>query len=186
MLKSAGIMQTILSMFAIMAITISSPAQADPMLDFIVEQYQEQCDALQAQFRSVDDDLDAPLQGELTLADDAIYEINLTPDGFTGTVLYDEFHCTNVGYGWCGSGGCGFHIIVDGVAFYRQGGFPPSSVTVGDRTIVLMPIHGGGCVTSDGTSGSGADPCYVTAIWDPIAKTFRSKSGEITRSPLNN
>ena len=77
----------------------SMPAQADPMLDFIVQQFQEQCDAEQANFRGIDDDFDAPLEGTLTLSEDAIYEIELTPNGVTGTVLYNEFHCTNVGYG---------------------------------------------------------------------------------------
>mgnify|MGYP007022325258 FL=1 len=81
------------------------PVQADPVVDFIIEQFQEQCDAEQANFRGIDDDLDAPLQGVLSLSEDAIYDIALTPDGVTSKVLYNEFHCTNVGYGWCGSGG---------------------------------------------------------------------------------
>lgn len=164
---------------------LAGTAEADPMVDFIIEQFQEQCDAEQANFRGIDDDLDAPLQGVLSLSEDAIYDIALTPDGFTGTVLYNEFHCTNIGYGWCGSGGCGFHLIVDGIAFFRRSGFRPSSVTQGDDTFVLIPIHGSGCVTSDGNSGAGADPCYVVATWDADAATFRSKGGEIDLSPLN-
>ena len=73
------------------------PVQADPMVDFIIEQFQEQCDAEQANFRGIDDDLDAPLRGVLSLSEDAIYDIALTPSGVTGTVLYNEFHCTNIG-----------------------------------------------------------------------------------------
>jgi len=160
-------------------------AHADPMVDFVIEQFQEQCDAEQANFLGIDGDLDPPRQGVLSLTDDAIYDIALTADGVTGTVLYNEFHCTNVGYGWCGSGGCGFHIIVDGVAFFRRSGFRPTSVTQGDGTFVLIPIHGSGCVTSDGHSGAGADPCYVVATWDSDAATFRSQGGEIDLSPLN-
>ena len=71
--------------------------QADPMIDYIIEQFQGQCDAEQANFRGIDDDLDAPLQGVLSLSEDSIYDIALTPDGVTGTVLYNEFHCTNIG-----------------------------------------------------------------------------------------
>jgi hypothetical protein len=161
------------------------PAQADPMVEFIIDQFQEQCDVGQADFRGIDDDLDAPLQGVLSLSEDAIYDIALTPDGVMGTVLYNEFHCTNMGYAWCGSGGCGFHIIVNGVAFFRQGGFRPQSVTVEDETFILIPIHGSGCVTSVGSSGAGADPCFVVATWDERAQTFRSKGGEIDLSPIN-
>jgi hypothetical protein len=160
-------------------------AQADPMLDSIIAKFQEQCDVEQANYRRIDDDLDAPLRGTLRLSDDAIYDIALTPDGVTGTVLYNEFHCTNIGYGWCGTGGCGFHIIVDGIAFFRQGGFRPSSVTHQDETFVLIPIHGSGCVTSDGSRGAGVDPCYVVATWDVEAQTFRSKDGEINLSPIS-
>jgi hypothetical protein len=119
----------------------------------------------------------------LRLSEDAIYDIALTPNGVTGTVLYNEFHCTNIGYGWCGSGGCGFHLVVDGIVFSRRPGFRPFSVTAGDDTFVLIPIHGGGCVTSDGTTGGGFDPCYVAATWDADAKTFRSKDGEIDLWP---
>ena len=159
------------------------PAQADTTVDDIVKQFQAACDAEQAYFRGVDDDLEEPLQGTLTLADDAIYQIQLTPDGVTGTVIYNEFHCSNVGYAWCGSGGCGFHIIVDGVAYQRMTGFRPISVSVGTNTFVLIPIHGSGCVTSEGTGGAGVDDCYVAATWDPSARTFRSKDGEITLPP---
>lgn len=161
------------------------PARANPIVDFIIEQFQERCDAAQPNFRGIDDDLDVPLQGLLSLSEDAIYDIALTPDGVVGTVLYNEFHCTNIGYAWCGSGGCGFHLIVGGVAFFRRGGFRPFSVTQGDDTFILIPIHGSGCVTSDGLDGAGADPCYVVATWDADAGTFRSKGGEIDLSPIN-
>ena len=163
---------------------LASAAEADPMVDFIIEQFQRQCDAEQANFRGIDADLAAPLQGVLSLSEDAIYDIALTPDGVTGTVLYNEFHCTNIGY-WCGSGGCGFHIIVDGVVFFRRSGFRPTSVTQGDDTFVLIPIHGSGCINTDGNNRAGADPCYVVATWDSDAATYRSKGGEIDLSPLN-
>jgi hypothetical protein len=167
------------------AAIMGRPAHADPMVDFIIEQFQKECDAAQANFRGIDDDPDAPLRGVLKLSEDAIYDIALTPDGVTGTVLYNEFHCTNAGHGWCGSGGCGFHIIVGGVAFFRQGGFRPSSLTTEDTTIVLISIDGGGCVTSDGSRGAAVDPCYVVATWDAAAQTFRSNDGELALSPLN-
>ena len=44
------------------------PVQADPIADFIIEQSQNHCDAEQASFRAIDDDLAAPLQGVLSLA----------------------------------------------------------------------------------------------------------------------
>ena len=155
------------------------PAQAETTVDDIVQQFQAACDAEQAYFRGVDDDLEEPMQGTLTLAEDAIYQIQLTPDGATGTVIYHEFHCSNVGYAWCGSGGCGFHIIVDGYAYSRLTGFRPISVTTDDNTFVLIPIHGSGCVTSEGMGGAGVNECYVVATWDARAETFRSAGGEI-------
>jgi hypothetical protein len=158
-------------------------ALADTAVDDIMHQFQAECNAELASFRGVDDDLDAPLQGQLMLAEDAIYEIELTPDGMTGTVLYNEFHCTNIGYAWCGSGGCGFHIIVDGVTYQRRTGFRPISVTADDNTFVLIPTHGSGCITSEGTGGAGVNMCFVVTTWDPSARTFRSKDGEITLPP---
>lgn len=158
-------------------------AQAETTVDDIVQQFQAACDAEQASFRGVDDDLEEPMQGNLTLAQDAIYQIQLTSDGATGTVIYNEFHCSNIGYAWCGSGGCGFHFIVDGVAYQRMTGLRPISVTAGTNTFVLIPIHGSGCVTSEGMDGAGVDDCYVVATWDPSARTFRSKDGEITLPP---
>jgi hypothetical protein len=162
----------------------ATSALADTAVDDIMQQFQAECDAEQAYFLGADDDLDASVQGQLTLAEDAIYEIELTPDGMTGTVVYNEFHCTNIGYAWCGSGGCGFHIIVNGVAYQRRTGFRPISVTADDNTFVLIPIHGSGCITSAGMGGAGVNTCYVVATWDPIAQTFRSKGGEITFDPL--
>ena len=175
----------LLSMIFFIFGMIALSAQADPALDVIVAQYKEQCDALQAPFRGVDDDLDAPLHGELTLADDAIYEVTLTPDGVTGTVLYNEFYCTNIGAGWCGTSGCGFSIIIDGVAYERSSGYRPYSITAGGKTYILMPVHGGACQTSDGVTGAGSDECVLVAVWDPEAQTFRSKDAEITLSPFN-
>lgn len=159
-------------------------AQAVTTVEDIVQQFQAACDAEQASFRGIDDDLE-PLQGTLTLAEDAIYEIILTPDGLIGTVVYNEFHCSNIGYAWCGSGGCGFHLIVDGVAYQRMTGFRPISVTAGANTFVLIPIHGSGCVTSEGIGGAGVDDCHVVAIWDPRADTFRSAGGQIRSSPID-
>ena len=80
------------------------------MLDFVVQQFQNQRDAVQIEFRSVDGDLGAPPESVLTLSDDVIDKINLTSDGVITTILYNDFHCTNTGYGWCSSGGCGFFL----------------------------------------------------------------------------
>lgn len=44
------------------------PAQAETTVDDIVQQFQAAHDAEQAYFRGVDDDLEEPLQGTLTLS----------------------------------------------------------------------------------------------------------------------
>jgi predicted dehydrogenase len=66
---------------------------------------------------------------------------------------------------------------------WLQEGKRPISVTADGLTFVLIPTHGSGCVTSEGTGGAGVNTCYVVATWDPIAETFRSKGGEIAINP---
>ena len=92
-------------------------------IDEIVQYYQAQCDEEQASvlLEIDEEDPDKPKKGVLTLAPDSIYDIQITPSGKQATVLFSQFHCSNVGYTWCGSGGCGFYLIVDGEIYSRDG-----------------------------------------------------------------
>lgn len=124
------------------------------------------------------EDLDKPLVGKLTLNKSNIYELQVHTSGTKATVLYPDFHCENYGHPFCGSGGCGFYLIVDGKTFYRSGGFKPRTVTLEGEyeatTVVVFGIHGGGCSTADDSSGAGVDPCYRTATWSDERQTFFS------------
>ncbi len=156
-----------------------------PQIDEIVQHYQAQCDAEQAfDLRDIDaEELDKPEKGVLTLAPDNIYDIQITPSGKHATALVPQFHCSNIGHAWCGSGGCGFYLIVDGTTYFRQGAFSPTSVTfeygIGQETVVLFATHGTGCRDAEGKGGVGSDPCYSSAVWSEERQSFFSIDGSV-------
>ena len=166
-------------------------------VELIIQRYQQGCNSVLEEYRDIDADLDEPVIGELIIDEENIYVIDLTPDGSTkGTVIYNDFGCIGDGFPvhpWCGTGGCGFEIIVDGVIYERSLGGRPFSVTAkkpfryseDDLTVVLTPIHGTGCDDAVGHSGAGYQTCMVSAWWDLEFNTFRSKAGEIRLSGLN-
>jgi hypothetical protein len=154
-------------------------------IDEIVQYYQAQCDEEQASvLPEIDEeDTDKPENGVLTLAPDSIYDIQITPSGKQATALVPQFHCSSIGHAWCGSGGCGFFLIVDGTTYFRDGGFNPTSVTfeygAGLQTVVLFPVHGIGCENKEGQSGAGSDPCYSSVVWDEDRQSFFSIDGSV-------
>lgn len=154
-------------------------------IDEIAQYYQAQCDEEQA---SVLPEIDAELletltKGVLTLDYDSIYDIQITPSGKQATVLVPEFHCSNIGHAWCGSGGCGFYLIVDGTIYFREGGSNPKSVSFqyesGHETVVLFAVHGTGCQNEIGMVGAGVDPCFSSFVWDEGQQSFLSIDGSV-------
>jgi hypothetical protein len=156
-----------------------------PQIDKIVQHYQAQCDEEQASvLPDIDaEELDKTEKGVLTLAPDNIYDIQVTPSGKHATVLVPEFHCANVGHAWCGSGGCGFYLVVDSKTYYHEGGFGPTSVTfqygIGQQTVILFATHGTGCQNADGKAGVGSDPCYSSVVWSEERQSFFSIEGSV-------
>ncbi len=154
-------------------------------IEEIVQYHQAQCDEEQASvLPEIDEeDTDKPKKGVLTLAPDSIYDIQITPSGKLATALVPQFHCSNIGHAWCGSGGCGFYLIVDGTTYFRQGAFSPTSVTfeygIGQQTVVLFATHGTGCRDAEGKSGVGSDPCYSSVVWDEDRQSFYSIDGSV-------
>jgi hypothetical protein len=154
-------------------------------IDEIVQYYQAQCDEEQASvLPEIDeDDTDKHDRGVLTLAPNSIYDIQITPSGTHATVFVPEFHCSNIGHAWCGSGGCGFYLIVDGTTYLRQGAFSPTSVTfeygIGQETVVLFATHGTGCRDAGGKGGVGSDPCYSSVVWSEERQSFFSIDGSV-------
>lgn len=147
-----------------------SVGRADPIIDKILNDYRDQC-VMDRENLLYDDLTGDELPAVFTLAPNAVYEIELAPDGTTGTVVYHEFHCLGLGYQWCGSNGCGFHIVVDDVAFERFGGGRPFSVGLEDSTFIITPLHRGSCRSSDGVYGV-SSACYDIATWDTEENTF--------------
>ena len=117
-------------------------ASNEETLQYIISDYQDQCEKAQENFRDIDYEEGDPVVAELGLSEDNIYEITVDKDGKTATVLHAAFTCTNVGRSWCGSGGCDTYIIVNGVS-YTAWGWKPVSVQVGDSYVVLVPRSGG-------------------------------------------
>lgn len=160
------------------------PPENQAAVDTIIADFQQQCDLEQGYFWPEDELNYTPPKGVLTLDDDSIYQLKITPDGKMATVLIPEFHCTNVGYGWCGTGGCGFFIIVDGTPYRRLVSHAPRSITVptyiGEQVLLVYPLHGGGCELANDQSTSGVDPCYSLTLWDEKNQTFSSPDGAIS------
>ncbi len=156
-----------------------------PQIDKIVQYYQAQCDEEQESvLPDIDaEELDKTEKGVLTLANDNIYDIQITPSGKQATVLVPEFHCSNIGHAWCGSGGCGFYLVVDDKTYFQPAGFGPTSVTfqygIGQQTVILFTTHGTGCKNAEGKTGVGSDPCYSSVVWSEERQSFYSIDGSV-------
>ena len=161
---------------AALLITVCGQAGAasnEETLEYIISDYQCQCEKAQEDFRDVDYEEGDPVVAELKLSEDNIYEITIDKDGKTATVLHAYFSCTNVGYSWCGTSGCDSYVIVDGVS-YTSRGWKPFSVDTGSGFVVLVPRSGGGCHNSVDIGLSNVAPCYTAAVWDSSINTFNS------------
>ena len=153
----------------------SAAASNEETLQYIISDYQDQCEKAQEDFRDIDYKEGDLVVAELGLSEDNIYEITIDNDGKTATVLHAYFSCTNIGYSWCGTSGCDSYVIVDGVS-YTSRGWKPFSVDTGSGFVVLVPRSGGGCHNSVDIGLSNAAPCYTAAVWDRSLSTFNSAS----------
>jgi hypothetical protein len=144
----------------------------------VLTTYRSACEAMQADvLRGIDDDLDQPPpKGILTIDDGDIYDVKITKDGKTATVIFANFHCSNFGYPWCGSSGCTSYLIVDENVFEWESGGKPISLIADDTVMLTRPVSGFVCKDSKGNEGYGASPCYEIAIWDEGQSTFWSQS----------
>ncbi|AUJ63889.1 hypothetical protein B9057_05995 [Aestuarium zhoushanense] len=150
-------------------------------IEVIKDEFQKECSVLQASVgtnRAETED-----RSQLSLSDQSIYQLPITPDGKMATVLIPEFNCSDVGYAWCGTGGCGFFIFVDGIPFRNWVSHQPQSITIptytDQRTILIYPKHGGDCYAANGAFLAGSDPCYSLVFWQETLKTFISPDGSI-------
>ena len=167
-------MRFVLSLIFLIPMNLSA-ASNEETLQYIISDYQDQCEKAQEDFRDIDYEEGDPVVAELGLSENNIYEITIDKDGKTATVLHAAFTCTNVGRSWCGSGGCDTYVIVDGVS-YTSRGWKPLSVDTGSGFVVLVPRSGSGCHNSVDIGLSNVAPCYTAAVWDSSISTFNSAS----------
>lgn len=163
----------------------ADPISDDPRVLRLLEVFQKQCDEEQGAFRDIDSDLDAPLIGKLDLGKDNIYEVEIghvdAPEKVT--IIYPEFRCENIGYGWCGSGGCGFYVLTKDKMFQSWLGFAPEIVSLETATtpqnVLVSYVSGGNCEDASGGSGAGMDPCISVAAWSEQKRTFFTYDGRL-------
>ena len=153
--------------------------QNDAALQQLLDDHLAFCVSEQAQFNNVELQEAEPETIQLKLSDDSIYQIDITAEGKKATVLHTNFSCNNIGYAWCGSGGCSSYIIVDGVSFTAFG-LKPLAVKVEDEMIVLIPRSGSQCQNAVQDGLSKVSPCIDAAVWDDNFKAFNSRNS----SPL--
>ena len=163
---------------------VSAQDHQNPVVQSIVDWHRQYCYDNLADLRN---ESRVPLESDFGIDEGSIYDIEIA-ENQTATVVYKSFTCEGMGHGWCGSGGCGYFIVVGDKVFLRQGGYKPQLATIstanGNRSIVVFGIHGGGCDDADGRGGAGFDPCYGVAVWDEHSQTFFSRDGDIqTWSP---
>ena len=156
-----------------------SADQNEAALQQLLADHLALCVSEQAQFNNVELQEAEPETIQLKLSDDSIYQIDITAEGKKATVLHTNFSCNNIGYAWCGSGGCSSYIIVDGVSFTAFG-LKPLAVKVEDEMIVLIPRSGSQCQNALPDSLSKDSLCFDAAVWDDKLEAFNSQ----TSSPL--
>ena len=167
------------ALFTLLFLGFPTAMAAQDLVGQIFDHYQRECNKMQPALPAIDEDPTETAVPALRPLENTVYDIQLTPEGKIGTVVYPEFWCENAGHPFCGTGGCGFYIIVDDKVFERQGGHRPHSIASEKGVYVIIPIHGSGCEDGIGQSGAGDDSCSVLAIWDEETATFRSVRQEL-------
>lgn len=159
----------LVALINLQATSVRADVKPNPLIEAIVQWHYDACQARV--------DLRAEDKSDRSFRYDPqnIYDIDLGQD-VIGTVVYRAFTCEGEGKSWCGSGGCGYFIVVDDQIFGRSGGFPPEMISpvAMDIPILLMPIHGGACEGVSGENISGFYTCYLTATWNNDQMTFQS------------
>jgi hypothetical protein len=159
-------------MLALFAGTASAQDHPNPVVQSIVEWHRQYCFEDLARTES-----STPRQSDFGIDEGSIYDIEIGEDQ-SATVIYKSFTCKGLGHGWCGSGGCGYFIVVEDKIFERQLGFEPLVIDIpiynGTRPGLLIPLHGTSCEGAAGESMSGADTCYALATWNNYFHAFQA------------
>lgn len=160
---------------AALSLLVTTSAAANPSgeetgaaVQAILSNYELACAELRSQ--------QAASSGRLRVPQGAIYELPFGAEDHAATVVYLEFECEGIGYPWCGTGGCGFYIVVGDQMFQRHAAFRPQAMAVpkptGANRALVYGVHGFMCQTPEAEPGSSATPCYEIAVWDERRSTF--------------
>lgn len=176
--KTNRIKTALRALASIWIVLISLPAAAqdhpNPTVQSIVDWHRQNCYDNLTDLRDEDR---VPLESVFGIDEGSIYDIEFA-DNQTATVVYKSFTCEGEGHGWCGSGGCGYFIVVGEKIFARQLGYEPSVVQVpvyqGSIPAIIIPLHGTSCEGAAGEGMAGADTCFAMATWNDYWETFQS------------
>ncbi|MCL7405315.1 hypothetical protein MWN63_04870 [Paradonghicola geojensis] len=152
----------------------SAQDHRNPVVQSIVDWHRQYCYDNLTDLR---DESRVPLESDFGIDEGSIYDIEIA-ENQTATVVYKSFTCEGEGHGWCGSGGCGYFIVVGEKIFERQLGYEPKVVNVpvyqGSIPAIVVPMHGTSCEGAGGESMAGADTCFAMATWNEYWGTFQS------------
>ena len=176
--RTRSLQKALLSLACIWIALISLPAVAqdhpNPTVNSIIDWHRQYCYDNLADLR---DENRVPLESDFGIDEGSIYDIQIA-ENQTATVVYKSFTCEGMGHGWCGSGGCGYVIVVGEKIFARQLGYEPKVVNVpvyqGSIPAIVVPLHGKSCEGAAGESMAGADTCFAMATWNEDRETFQS------------
>ena len=155
-------------------------AHAETAVDRVIAVYSAECDALYAESPDLANDPDPDVAKEFTVDPSLIYELPITPEGLTTTVVYTGFSCGWFGRTWCGTAGCRSYLVVGEKVFeWNTVSYPPESVGNGSSTLLVAPIKGFSCQDSNGVGGYGFEPCFRAVVWDEADQTFMTTEGNI-------
>ena len=171
---------TLTVVLPLLTFTFAETAQAETPVERIIAAYSAECDALYAESPDLATDPDPEAAKEFTVDPSLIYELPITANGTTATVVYAGFSCGWFGSTWCGTAGCGSYLVVGEKVFeWNIVSYPPESVGNGSSTLLVAPIKGFSCQDSNGAGGYGVDPCFSAAVWDETDQTFMTTDGAI-------
>lgn len=188
--RSHSLQTALRALASIWIALISLPATAqdhpNPIVNSIIDWHRQYCYDNLADLR---DENRVPLESDFGIDEGSIYDIKIA-EGQTATVVYKSFTCEGEGHGWCGSGGCGYFIVVNNKIFTRRMGYKPRMVNVpvynGTIPAIVISVHGTSCESAAGESMAGADTCFAMTTWNEYWETFQSIVPLLTEVRLEN
>lgn len=174
---------TLRYIFLLVGLTFANPSVADPLLQRVLEAYQDECVASVEGDLRLEADLDPNKTIEITIRPDSIYQLEIGAEEFA-TIVFANFGCASLGTYWCGSGGCNTQIIVRGNVYDHFGYRPFIIRDEAGTPLLVLPAQGTACTNTGDTDSYTAAPCYRTAVWDDRLGEFWISGNYLEKSSL--